>query len=100
MIFRLINIDYEKVRKIIICPDHRPVESVYKFLLQIASKHGRTHISEDIEIKFRSITKKSVAHKHALSGYRKKLNADIILKKKEITEMKSLIQDLILARRM
>lgn len=100
MIFRLVDLDYKKIKKIIICPDHRPVESVYRFLLQIASKYGHARLSEDIEIKFRNIAKKSVAHKHALSCYRKKVNLDIVLKKKEISEIKSLIQELILAKMM
>ena len=100
MIFRLIDMNYQNIEKVIICPDHRPKESVYRFLLQISSKHGYPILSDDIEIKFRNIKKRSGAHKYALKVLRKHKVADIVIKKKDVTELKSLIHDLIMKKMM
>lgn len=76
MIFRLVSMIKDDIRVVRICPDHRPIDEVYRHLQKIFAIHGRKFP----QMNFRS-PPNSPAHNHALKVFRGRAKADCVISK-------------------
>jgi len=84
-------------KRVRLCRDINPSKDVYKYLRAISKYYNEEPIDEKIRIRFKKVTHgNSKAHKVANSVYKGRRRADILIKKKDMEDLRQLIETIII----
>jgi len=94
LIYKVIKLNKERIKKLYICRDCGPSFLVYKYLSKICKYYKEEPITNYIRFKFRKGGKKSKAHKLANTVLKGRKKEDYCLNKQDILELEDLIRKL------
>lgn len=92
LIYKIIKLNKEKVKKVYICRDCGPSYLVSKYLSKICKYYRDEPITNHVSIKFRKAKEKSKAHNLANKILRGRKKEDYCLNKQDINELEDIIR--------